>query len=209
MIAKLKGIIDSKGEDWLVIDVNGVGYLVEASARTLCALPGPGEAAEVFTKMLVSETAIRLLGFATAAERNWYALLAEVQGVGPKVALALLSALSPAELATAVSMADAAMLTRAQGVGPKLARRICTELKDRVPALAGTPPEVVAAAAAVAGQPADEAPAAVKDAVSALVNLGYTQAQAGAAVAAALRETGEEADVARLIRVALKNLAQT
>ncbi len=208
MIAKLRGVIDSRGEDWLVIDVNGVGYLVEASARTLSALPGPGERAEVFTKMLVSENAIRLLGFASAAERDWYALLAEVQGVGPKVALALLSALSPAELATAVSMADTAMLTRAQGVGPKLARRICSELKDRVPAMAGAPAEVVAAAAAISGQPAEAAPEAVKDAISALVNLGYTQAQAGAAVATVIRETGEEADVARIIRLALKALAQ-
>jgi Holliday junction DNA helicase RuvA len=209
MIAKLRGIIDSKGEDWLVIDVNGVGYLVEASARTLSALPGPGEAAEVFTRMLVSENAIRLLGFASAAERDWYALLAEVQGVGPKVALALLSALSPAELTTAVSMADAAMLTRAQGVGPKLARRICSELRDRVAAMAGAPSEVVAAAAEVSGLPAQEAPPAARDAVSALVNLGYTKAQAGTAVAAVIRETGEDGDVARLIRLALKKLAES
>ncbi|HHN73340.1 MAG TPA: Holliday junction branch migration protein RuvA, partial [Thermopetrobacter sp.] len=110
MIAKLKGIIEEKGADWIVIDVAGVGYLVECSARTLSALPGPGEAAQVFTKMLVSETAIRLAGFATSAERDWYVLLADVQGVGPKVALALLSALSPAELASAIAMNDAAQL---------------------------------------------------------------------------------------------------
>ncbi len=208
MIAKLKGIIDSKGEDWLVIDVGGVGYLVECSARTLSALPGPGEAAEVFTRMLVSETAIRLAGFATAAERDWYAIVSNVQGVGPKVALALLSALSPAELSSAIAMSDAAMLARAQGVGPKLARRICSELKDKVPSFAGAPAGAEAQFAEVSGQLEAGAPSAASDAVSALVNLGYGQAQAGAAVATVLREAGDEADAARLIRLALKALAQ-
>ncbi len=207
MIAKLKGIIDSKGEDSLVIDVGGVGYLVECSARTLSALPPPGEAAEVFTRMLVSENAIRLVGFATAAERDWYVLLSDVQGVGPKVALALLSALSSAELASAIAMSDAAMLARAQGVGPKLAKRICLELKDRVPAFAGTAADA-AATAQVSGALEADAPSAAADAVSALVNLGYGQAQAGAAVATALKEAGETADAARLIRLALKALAQ-
>ncbi len=207
MIAKLKGIIDSKGEDSLVIDVGGVGYLVECSARTLSALPPPGEAAEVFTRMLVSENAIRLVGFATAAERDWYVLLSDVQGVGPKVALALLSALSSAELASAIAMSDAAMLARAQGVGPKLAKRICLELKDRVPAFAGAAADA-AATAQVSGALEADAPSAAADAVSALVNLGYGQAQAGAAVATALKEAGETADAARLIRLALKALAQ-
>ncbi len=207
MIAKLKGIIDSKGENSLVIDVGGVGYLVECSARTLSALPPPGEAAEVFTRMLVSENAIRLVGFATAAERDWYVLLSDVQGVGPKVALALLSALSCAELTSAIAMSDAAMLARAQGVGPKLAKRICLELKDRVSAFAGTVSEA-AATAQVSGALEADAPSAAADAVSALVNLGYGQAQAGAAVATALKEAGETADTARLIRLALKALAQ-
>jgi len=204
MIARLRGRIDSKGEDWLVIDVSGVGYLVECSARTLSALPGPGEAAEVFTRMLVSETSIRLVGFATAAERDWYGLLSDVQGVGPKVALALLSALSASELASAIAMSDAAMLARAQGVGPKLAKRICLELKDRVPAFAAAGPE----AAAVSGALQADAPSSAGDAVSALVNLGYGQAQAGAAVATALKEAGKGADTAALIRLALKALAQ-
>lgn len=206
MIAKLKGIIEEKGADWIVIDVHGVGYLVECSARTLSALPGPGEAAQVFTKMLVSETAIRLAGFATAAERDWYVLLSDVQGVGPKVALALLSALSPAELASAIAMNDAAQLARAQGVGPKLARRICTELKDKVPAFAAA--GVEGAFAQVSGALEADAPSAAADAVSALVNLGYAQAQAGAAVATALKEAGETVDEATLIRLALKALAQ-
>jgi len=207
MIAKLKGIIDSKGEDSLVIDVGGVGYLVECSARTLSALPPPGEPAEVFTRMLVSENAIRLVGFATAAERDWYVLLSDVQGVGPKVALALLSALSSAELTSAIAMSDAAMLARAQGVGPKLAKRICLELKDRVPSFAGAAADA-AATAQVSGALEADAPSAAADAVSALVNLGYGQAQAGAAVATALKEAGGEADAARLIRLALKALAQ-
>ncbi len=208
MIAKLKGVIDAKGADWLIIDVAGVGYLVECSARTLSGLPGPGEPAEVFTRMLVSETAIRLMGFATAAERDWYGLLSEVQGVGPKVALALLSALSPADLSTAVAMGDAPMLARAQGVGPKLARRICAELKEKVPAFAGVPAGAQAALAQVSGQLEASAPSAASDAVSALVNLGYGQAQAGAAVASVLAEAGQDADAARLIRLALKALAQ-
>ncbi len=207
MIARLKGIIDSKGEDSLVIDVGGVGYLVECSARTLSALPPPGEPAEVFTRMLVSENAIRLVGFATAAERDWYVLLSDVQGVGPKVALALLSALSSAELTSAIAMSDAAMLARAQGVGPKLAKRICLELKDRVPSFAGAAADA-AATAQVSGALEADAPSAAADAVSALVNLGYGQAQAGAAVATALKEAGGEADAARLIRLALKALAQ-
>ncbi len=209
MIAKLKGIIDSKGADWLIIDVHGVGYLVEASARTLAALPPPGEAAEVFTIMLVSETAMRLLGFATPQERDWYALLADVQGVGPKVALALLSALSPAELSTAIAMGDATMLTRAQGVGPKLARRICSELKDRLPEALSVPAETAAALAAQApsGLVEEEASAEAKDAISALVNLGYPKTQAASAVASAIKEAGEGADAARLIRLALKGLA--
>ncbi len=207
MIARLKGIIDSKGEDSLVIDVGGVGYLVECSARTLSALPPPGEPAEVFTRMLVSENAIRLVGFATAAERDWYVLLSDVQGVGPKVALALLSALSSAELTSAIAMSDAAMLARAQGVGPKLAKRICLELKDRVPSFASAAADA-AATAQVSGALEADAPSAAADAVSALVNLGYGQAQAGAAVATALKEAGGEADAARLIRLALKALAQ-
>ena len=207
MIAKLKGIIDSKSEDSLVIDAGGVGYLVECSARTLSALPPPGEPAEVFTRMLVSENAIRLVGFATAAERDWYVLLSDVQGVGPKVALALLSALSSSELTSAIAMSDAAMLARAQGVGPKLAKRICLELKDRVPAFAGPIADAVAMAE-VSGALDADMPSAAADAVSALVNLGYGQAQAGAAVATALKEAGDEADTARLIRLALKALAQ-
>ncbi len=206
MIAKLRGRVDSKGPDWIVIDVGGVGYLAECSARTLSALPAPGAAAELFTRMLVSESAIRLVGFADEAEREWFDVLAAVQGVGPKVALALLSALSPNELSMALASGDTAMLTRANGVGPKLARRLVTELKDKALTIgAGTlelPKEAVAGVAAAATSQN------AADAVSALVNLGYGQSQASAAVAQALKEAGENADTGELIRLALKQLAQ-
>ena len=209
MIAKLRGRVDSRGADWLVIDVGGVGYLVECSARTLDRLPGPGEAVEVFTRMLVSENAIRLVGFAEEAERDWFNELSEVQGVGSKVALALLSALSPAELATAIAAGDAAMLSRAKGVGPKLARRICTELKDKALTIGSDALELEAPGlAAASGAAAAGGSRAAADAVSALVNLGYSQSQATSAVGAVMQEAGENADTGELIRLALKRLSQ-
>ncbi len=205
MIAKLRGRVDAKGADWIVIDVGGVGYLAECSARTLSRLPGPGEAAELFTRMLVSESAIRLVGFAEEAEREWFDVLAAVSGVGPKLALSLLSALAPNELSMALASGDTAMLTRANGVGPKLARRLVAELKDRALTIgAGAlelPKEAVAGVAAATSQNA-------ADAVSALVNLGYGQSQATAAVAQAMKEAGENAETGELIRLALKQLAQ-
>ncbi|MDZ7588088.1 MAG: Holliday junction branch migration protein RuvA, partial [Parasphingorhabdus sp.] len=137
MIAKLYGRIDEVGSDHLVIDVNGVGYLVFASARTLSALGLTDDFATVFTQMQVSETDMRLIGFATKEERDWFRLLTGVQGVGGKVALAILSALEAAELHRAIASGDAAMVARANGVGPKLASRIVNELKDKVGALAG------------------------------------------------------------------------
>lgn len=209
MIARLRGRVDARGEDWVVIDVNGVGYLAECSARTMSALPSVGEHVALFTRMLVSENAIRLVGFADEAEREWFDVLSEVQGVGAKVALALLSALSPQELATAIASGDAAMLSRAKGVGPKLARRLCTELKDKALMIgadvAGISAEAMQAAAGAALTSATQAAA---DAVSALVNLGYGQAQASTAVAQAMKQAGDEADTAALIRLALKQLSQ-
>ena len=206
MITKLRGRVDAKGADWIVIDVNGVGYLAECSARTLSRLPAPGEAVELFTRMLVSESAIRLVGFAEEAEREWFDVLAAVSGVGPKLALSLLSSLSPKELSMALASGDTAMLTRANGVGPKLARRLVAELKDRALTIgAGAlelPKEAVAGAAAATTQNA-------ADVVSALVNLGYGQSQATAAVAAAMKEAGEDAETGELIRLALKQLAQS
>lgn len=204
MIGKLKGIIDSAGGDWVIVDVGGVGYHVTCSARTLAALPQPGEAATLFTAMLVSEKAIRLVGFATAAERDWFHLLDGVQGVGTRVAMAVLSTLSTAELANAIALQDKAMVARAPGVGPKVAQRIVTELRDKGPAgeIAGD-----GAPAGLSGPArAFEGPAA--DAVSALVNLGYGQQQAAAAIAAAQRDAGEVAAAGELIKRGLKELAR-
>ncbi len=204
MIGKLKGLIDSYGEDWVIVDVGGVGYHVQCSAKTLSALPSPGEAAAVAIETYVREDQIRLFGFASENERDWFRLLLSVQGVGTKVALAILSTLGPGELASAVALQDKAQVARAPGVGPKVAQRIVTELKDKAPAMSGADP-------ALAGlQSALDAPLATPavDAVSALVNLGYGQTQAGAAVSAAIRQSGEDAGAEELIRVALKELAR-
>ena len=198
MIAKLTGTLDDSGPDWAVIDVAGVGYLVHCSAKTLAGLGIGGDRVSIFTEMQVSETDIRLVGFASAAERNWFRLLTGVQGVGSKVALAILSALSVDELQRACAGGDAAMVARANGVGPKLASRIVNELKDRAGAL---PP---AAGGTLAAIPAGSASA---DAVSALQNLGFKPQAAADAVARALDELGEGAELNALIRVALKRAA--
>lgn len=205
MIAKLSGILAEVGEDWAIVDVAGVGYLVFCSSRTLAALGEVGEACTVHTQMQVSENDMRLLGFAEAAERDWFRLVTQVQGVGSKVALAILSALSTGELREACSRGDAAMVARAQGVGPKLAGRIVNELKDKAGAMpasgaGGSGGFVGSAAAASAG-------AKGADAVSALQNLGFKPAVAAQAVAAALEELGESASEGDLIRVALKKAA--
>ena len=200
MIAKLKGLLDETGADWAVIDVSGVGYLVHCSARTLSALGEVGEPVTVFTDLQVSENDLRLLGFATSAERDWFRLLTQVQGVGSKVALAILSALSAQELQAACAQGDAAMVARANGVGPKLASRIVNELKDR----AGGLPSVPGVAGATVVHQAGSASA---DAVSALENLGFKPGVAAAAVAHAQAELGEEAGLNDLVRVALKRAA--
>jgi len=200
MIAKLKGLLDETGADWAVIDVSGVGYLVHCSARTLSALGEVGEAVTVFTDLQVSENDMRLLGFATSAERDWFRLLTQVQGVGSKVALAILSALSAQELQTACAQGDAAMVARANGVGPKLASRIVNELKDKAGGLPGVPG---AGGATVVHQ----AGSASADAVSALENLGFKPGVAAAAVAHAQAELGEKAELNDLVRVALKRAA--
>lgn len=205
MIGKLKGTIDSYGEDYIILDVHGVGYLVHCSAKTLTALPSIGEAAVLSIETHVREDLIRLYGFRTDQEREWFRLLQTVQGVGAKVALAILSALEPGALATALGTGDKAMIGRAPGVGPKLAQRIVTELKDKAPAFGTVDPAVVKLSDAVAEK---TAPAPVSDAVSALINLGYQQAQASAAVAAAVRVAGETASSPQLIRLALKEMAK-
>jgi len=196
MIARLSGIVDSLGEDFAVIDVGGVGYLVFCSARTLRSLPPPGKAASLMTETHVREDHIHLYGFADTVERDWFRLLTTVQGVGAKLALSILSALDPAALADAVAAEDRASLTRAPGVGPKLAARIAAELKDK----AGTAPVVRPAFAAAAAGPAS-------DAVSALVNLGYRRGEAFGAVNQAMRRLGADAPVEALITAGLKELS--
>lgn len=205
MIGKLKGIIDAYGEDYVILDVQGVGYQVHCSARTLQALPAQGEPATLSIETHVREDQIRLFGFSSDLEREWFRLLQTVQGVGVKVALAVLGTLRPSELANAITLRDKATIARTPGVGTKVAERIVTELKDKTPALTDIDPAVVRLSEAV---DENRAPQPVRDAVSALVNLGYGQPQAAAAIAAAAREAGEGADTARLIRFGLKELAK-
>ncbi|EQB02897.1 Holliday junction branch migration protein RuvA [Sphingobium baderi] len=202
MIAKLKGRLDSTGIDHAIIDVGGVGYLVGASSRTLAALGPVGEAVTVHTEMLVSEDSIRLVGFARGEERDWFRLLIGVQGVGSRVALAILSALEPLELHRAVAAGDKAMVARANGVGPKLALRIVNELKDKI----GVAP--TAAGPLGSGGVSISAGGYSADALSALQNLGFRPAEASAAVAAAEEELGEEATLDALVRLALRKAAK-
>ena len=201
MIAKLYGRIDETGADHLVIDVSGVGYLVQASARTLAALGKTDDFATVFTEMQVSENDMRLIGFATKEERDWFRLLTGVQGVGGKVGLAILSAIEPADLALAIGTGDAAMVARANGVGPKLASRIVNELKDKVGALAGIGGGAKLIAGAASGSHAS-------DAMSALANLGFKPGEAGSAVAQAVEELGPDATLDALVRLALKRASR-
>jgi Holliday junction DNA helicase RuvA len=199
MIAKLTGRLDETGADWAVLDVRGVGYLVHCSAKTLAAIGVPGDEATLFTDLQVSENDMRLLGFASGTERDWFRLLHQVQGVGSKVALAILSALTPEELRDACSRGDAPMVARAQGVGPKLASRIVNELKDKAGAMPGGGGAVSAAISPAGGASAD--------AVSALENLGFKPGLAASAVAHAQAELGAEAALNDLVRVALKKAA--
>ena len=205
MIGKLKGIIDSYGEDHVILDVNGVGYLVHCSTRTLQALPAAGAPVTLAIETHVREDQFRLFGFETDAEREWFRLLQTVQGVGAKVALAVLGTLPPAELANAIALRDKAAVSRTPGVGPKVAERIVTELKDKAPAFANVDPALVNLSGAIDDQ---RAPRPVTDAISALVNLGYGQPQAAAAIASAARSAGEKAETAQLIRLGLKELAK-
>jgi holliday junction DNA helicase RuvA len=196
MIAHLKGRLDATGIDHAVIDVGGVGYLVGASSKTLAAIGPVGEAVMLHTEMLVAEDFIRLVGFATANERDWFRLLTGVQGVGARVALAILSALDPADLSRAIAAQDKAMVARANGVGPKLAERIVRELKDKVGgvAIGGAAPAAAVGASA--------------DAISAMLNLGFRPAEASGAVAAAEEELGSGASLDALVRLALRKAAK-
>lgn len=203
MIAHLKGVLASTGVDSAVVEVGGVGYVFGASARTLSAMGPVGEAVTVHTEMLVGEEFIRLVGFANETERDWFRLLTGVQGVGARVALAILSVLDATELHRAVAAQDKAMVARANGVGPKLAERIVRELKDRIGAIASGPLPV--GGAAVAAAPAGSL---ASDAASALTGLGFRPAEASAAVAAAEAELGDGASLDALVRLALKKAAK-
>ncbi|MDU6377774.1 MAG: Holliday junction branch migration protein RuvA [Bradyrhizobium sp.] len=205
MIGKLKGLIDSYAEDFVILDVGGVGYQVHCSARTLQALPSPGEAATLSIETYVREDQIKLFGFRSDGEREWFRLLQTVQGVGAKVALAVLGTLPPADLANAIALRDKAAVARTPGVGPKVAERIVTELKDKAPAFADVDPGVIRLSGAIEDS---RAPQPIADAISALINLGYGQPQAAAAIAAASRAAGDKAETAQLIRLGLKELAK-
>ncbi|MBK6491714.1 MAG: Holliday junction branch migration protein RuvA [Sphingomonadales bacterium] len=198
MIARLSGLLAESAADHAVIDVGGVGYLVQASTRTLSVLGAVGGQVMVFTEMQVREDAMTLFAFGSAGERDWFRLLTGVQGVGGKVALAILSTLDADELSRAVATEDKAMVARANGVGPKLAQRIVMELKDKVGGVALGP----------AGALPKAAGGAASDAVSALANLGFRPAEAGAAVAAAEAELGTGATLDALVRLALKKAAR-
>ncbi|MFG1305226.1 Holliday junction branch migration protein RuvA [Xanthobacter autotrophicus] len=204
MIGKLKGVVDTLEEDHVILDVHGVGYLVHCSGRTLSDLPRAGEAAALFIETHVREDQIRLFGFASAAERDWFRLLQGIQGIGTKTALAVLSTLSASELTQAIALGDKATVARAPGVGPRVATRIITELKDKMPGFSASEPLV----AQLGGGVAPVQGGAAADAVSALVNLGYGVPQANAAIAAALRGAGEGAKTEVLIRLGLKELAK-
>jgi Holliday junction DNA helicase RuvA len=200
MIARLSGILAETTADHAVLDVNGVGYLVQASSRTLTAIGAVGGNVMLFTEMQVREDAITLFGFGSAAERDWFRLLTGVQGVGGRVALAILSVLDPNELTRAIAGGDKAMIARAQGVGPKLAQRIAMELKDKVGGLTLTPGKALGAAPATSTQ---------SDALSALANLGFRPAEANAAVGAAIDELGDGANLDALVRLALRKASKT
>lgn len=205
MIGKLKGTIDEIGEDYVLVDVQGVCYVAFCSSRTLSRIGSAGEGVVLFVETYVREDQLKLFGFQTALEREWFRLLQIVQGVGSKVALAVLSTLTPAELANAIALQDKTAISRAPGVGPKVAIRVLTELKNKAPAFAGD-------AAGTIGFKQElgegRAAAPVSDAVSALTNLGYSRDQAANAVAAAMRNAGDDADSAKLIRLGLRELAR-
>ena len=203
MIGKLRGTVDEIGEDHAIIDVHGVGYVAHCSGRTLQSLGGVGEAAILSIETIVREDMIRLYGFASDIEREWFRLLVGVQGVGAKVALALLGTLTPGELANAVALQDKAMVARAPGIGPKVAQRIVSELKGKAPTLGGVP-GLETVGAAVAAAPSTP----VAEAVSALANLGYSSDIAAQAVAAAVKDAGEGADTGTLVRLGLRELAR-
>ena len=204
MIGKLKGLVDSVAEDHAIIDVGGVGYVAHCSGRTLSGLGGEGAAATLAIETIVREDMIRLYGFASDLEREWFRLLVGVQGVGAKVALALLGTLSVGELANAIALQDKAMVARTPGIGPKVAQRIVVELKGKAPAMGGALPGLETVGQTMAAAPSTP----VAEAVSALSNLGYSSEIAAQAVAAAVKDAREGADTGTLVRLGLRELAR-
>ncbi|HUI21567.1 MAG TPA: Holliday junction branch migration protein RuvA [Methylocella sp.] len=200
MIGKLKGIIDSQGEDYVILDVQGVGYIVHCSGRTLQKLPQAGEPATLAIETQLREDSLKLFGFPSETDRQWFRLLLTVQGVGAKVALAIQTVLDAAELAAAIAGQDKTAVARAPGVGPKLAARIIAELKDKA-ILPDTPATRLASLDG-------GTPAAAQDALSVLLNLGYGRPQAVAAVASSVVALGKDAPASELIRQSLKELAR-
>ena len=208
MIAKLTGRLDSTGEDWAIIDCAGVGYLVQCASRTLARLPAVGGQVSLVVETLMREDSLRLIGFASAAERDWFRLLTQVQGVGARIALAILSALEVDDLVRAIAAQDKAVLTRADGVGPKLAQRIAIELKDKAAGLMLGHAAKAQAQATAAGAKLDPSVGVAADAVSALVNLGYGRSEAFGAVATASQIVGAKPKLEDLIRAGLRELSK-
>lgn len=206
MIARLKGVVESVDLDSAVVDVAGVGYLVSASARTLREL-AVGEAVTILVETIVREDAIALYGFLEAGERDWFRILTTVQGVGARVALSILSTLSPDEIVRAIAAQDRATLSRPAGVGPKLAARLATELKDKAAAF-GAAPAAQDARGASDAPPSTQAASINEDAVSALVNLGYKRVEAFGAVARVTQRLGSEARLDAVIRAGLQELGR-
>lgn len=204
MIGKLKGLVDSFDDDHVLIDCGGVCYQAFCSSRTLQSLPRVGEAAVVFIETIVREDMIRLYGFSSESEKAWFNLLMTVQGVGARVALAILSALSPSEISSAIALQDKAMIGRANGVGPKLAVRLVTELKGKVPATGGIDAGTLGLQSALGEGIASNA---VTDAVSALTNLGYSSSQASAVLARIVAREGDDVPTEKLIRLGLRELS--
>ena len=208
MIAKLTGRLDSTGENWAIIDCAGVGYLVECASRTLARLPAVGGQVSLVVETLLREDSLRLIGFASAAERDWFRLLTQVQGVGARIALAILGSLEVDDLVRAIAAQDKALLTRADGVGPKLAQRIATELKDKAAGLMLGHAAKGPAKTQATGEKLDPSLGLAADAVSALVNLGYGRSEAFGAVATASQVVGAKAKLEDLIRAGLRELSK-
>ncbi len=202
MIGKLKGLIDSITNNHVILDVNGVGYIIICSARTLRNIGAVGEAATLRIETHVREDAINLFGFGDAMEQDWFKLLTTVQGVGAKVALAILGSLSPEQLAQAIASQDKSAMAQADGVGPKLALRLVTELKDKIPAFMSTPIRLAAS-----GSASPLPPSLSGDALSALINLGYRRAEAFAAVAS-VSQQNPDAKLNDIIRLSLAELSR-